>query len=292
MDNDVVLTDTPMAKGERNRSAALAMRILAALALGLALVAQPARAASVDIAYDISLLGLPLGTATLTGEVLAERFKLEIRAKMTGLAGTITGGRGAGTSTGTMAGAGPVTSSFAVTAANSSEQRTVRMNIEKNAVSGSEIAPPLEARPDRVPVTDMHKKGIIDPISALMMPVSASDPRTACNRNIPIFDGAARYDIALSYGGNTQVASEGYEGQAVICNVRYTPIAGHRNRKPVKFMADNRDIQVWLAPVTGTSLMLPFRISVKTMIGTAVIEASKYVVEAGATATVKSSTKR
>jgi Protein of unknown function (DUF3108) len=282
------LTVTPVPAFVRapGRPAAL---LALAVAAGLA---APARAANVDVAYDISLLGLPIGSATLSGDVGSERYSLEVRAKLTGLAGGITGGRGAGTATGVTAGGAPVTSSFAVTAANSSEQRTVRMNIERNAVAGSDIAPPLEERPDRVPVTDMHKKGVVDPISALMMPVSASDPRTACNRTIPVFDGAARYDITLSYGGTKQVTSEGYEGQAVACNVRYTPIAGHRNRKPVRFMAENKDIQLWLAPVSGTKLMLPFRIAVKTMIGTAVIEATRYVVDSATTATVKSSPKR
>ena len=259
---------------------------------GLGVLASPARSATVDIIYDISLLGLPIGTASLTGDVAATNYKLEIKAKMTGLAGTVTGGRGAGTSAGVLASGSAVTSSFAVTAANSSEQRTVRMNIEKNAVSGSDITPPLESRPDRVPVTEVHKKGVVDPISALMMPFTANDPRTVCNRTIPIFDGAARYNIALSYGGGKQVSTEGHEGAAVICNVRYTPIAGHRNRKPVQFMADNRDIQVWLLPVAGTSTMLPFKISVKTMIGTAVIEASKYVVDQGPKTAARSSTNR
>jgi hypothetical protein len=271
------------------RKAATALNTPKALGVGFLLLAgfPAAEAATFDIAYDISLLGLPIGTATLTGESVGEKYKLEIRAKMTGLAGAVSGGRGAGTATGSLGGGKPLNSSFAVTAANSSEQRTVRMTIDKNVVSGSEIAPPLDERPDRVPVAEIHKRGIIDPISALLMPVSASDPRSACNRTIQIYDGAARYDIALSYAGTKQVSGEGYDGQAVTCAVRYTPIAGHRNRKPVKFMAENRDIQVWLVPVAGTAQMLPFRISVKTMIGTAVIEASKFVVDPGVTSSAK-----
>jgi Protein of unknown function (DUF3108) len=247
----------------------------------------PARAASLDISYDISLLGLTIGNASLTGDVGSERYKMEVRARLTGLATMVSGGRGAGTASGVMGTKLPPTASFAVTAANSSEQRTVRMNIEKNAVSVSEIMPPLEERPDRVPVLDEHKRGIIDPISALMMPVTNGDPRNACNRTIPIFDGAARYDISLSYAGTKQITSDGYDGPVTICAVRYTPIAGHRNRRPVKFMADNKDISVWLAPVAGAKVLLPYRISMKTMIGTLVIEASRYTIEPGATSSVK-----
>ena len=41
-------------------------------------------------------------------------------------------------------------------------------------------------------------------------------------------------------------------------------------------MAENRDIEVWLAPVNATHVALPYRISVKTMSGTAVVEASEF----------------
>jgi hypothetical protein len=239
------------------------------------------RAATLDVAYDISLIGLPIGSANLTGTVDAQRFKLDIQARLSGLAGAVTGGRGAGSASGTVAGGQPVNSSFAVTAANSSEQRTVRMVIERRAVSAAEVMPPVEAKTDRIPLMDEHKKGVIDPISALLMPIQASDPRTACNRRIPVFDGAARYDIALFYAGSKDVKAEGYAGPAVVCAVRYTPVAGHRPRRAVKYMAENKDMQVWLTPINGTSLMLPFRISVKTLIGTAVIAASKYAIEPG-----------
>ena len=64
------------------------------------------------------------------------------------------------------------------------------------------------------------------------------------------------------------------------------PIAGHRSLRPsTKFMAENKEISTWLAPVAGTNMMLPVRISVKTMIGTAVIEASSFKVDPGVTAT-------
>jgi hypothetical protein len=273
----------------------MALRILglALMSAPLALMAPPsARAASLDIAYDISLLGLTIGNATLTGDVGGDKYRMEVRARLSGLAGAVTGGRGAGTASGTMGalatGTGlPPAASFAVTAANSSEQRTVRMNIEKGAVTASEVAPPLDERPDRVPLLDEHRRGIIDPISALMMPVANGDPRNACNRTIPIFDGAARYTISLSYAGVKDVSTDGYEGPVTVCAVRYAPVAGHRNRRPVKFMADNRDISVWLAPVAGARLMMPYRISMKTMIGTLVIEASRYATEPGGTASVK-----
>ena len=42
----------------------------------------------------------------------------------------------------------------------------------------------------------------------------------------------------------------GYSGDVLVCAARYNPIAGHRTgRKSTQFMADNKDMEVWLAPV-------------------------------------------
>ena len=78
---------------------------------------------------------------------------------------------------------------------------------------------------------------------------SLTDPAN-CNRTIPIFDGAARFDMVLSYGETQSVEKPGYKGPVLVCNARYVPIAGHRSLRPsTKFMEDNKDMQVWLAPV-------------------------------------------
>ena len=62
-----------------------------------------------------------------------------------------------------------------------------------------------------------------------------------------------------------------------MCKARYVPIAGHRALRPAtKFMEDNKDMQVWLAPVERSRLLVPLRIAVRTMIGMSVIEASKW----------------
>jgi hypothetical protein len=66
----------------------------------------------------------------------------------------------------------------------------------------------------------------------------------------------------------------------LVCNARYVPIAGHRTERPsTKFMQENRDMDVWLAPVPEARVLVPLRISVRTMIGTSVIEASRIVVD-------------
>ncbi|RDJ20901.1 DUF3108 domain-containing protein [Bosea caraganae] len=262
---------------------------LAALVLAAGFAA-PASAASLDAKYEISLLGMTLGTANLVGGIDSGSYKIDMVAKLTGLVGGFTGGRGSGAATGNLNGSRLSPSTFAVTSASSSESRTVRMALDGNAVQAVDVEPPIDAKPDRVPLNDSHKRNIVDPISAFLMPGDGKGGTgaAACNRTLPIFDGAARYDIKLSYAGSKQVQLEGYSGPVAVCQARYVPIAGHRELRPsTKFMRENKDISAWLAPVAGTNMMVPVRISVKTMIGTAVIEASSFKVDPGTTASAK-----
>ena len=45
-------------------------------------------------------------------------------------------------------------------------------------------------------------------------------------------------------------------------------------------MAENKNIELWLAPIELARVLLPYRVSVRTMVGTTVIEATEFSVEA------------
>jgi hypothetical protein len=242
--------------------------------------AAPVRAAAVQVDYEISLSGLSIGTADLSANLNSDRYTVQIHARLTGLAGALTGGRAGASATGSVASAKPLPFSYAVTSVSSSDQRSVRLTMERGNVAAVHVAPPIDDRADRVPVKEIHKRGVLDPVSALLMPFygrrDAADP-AACNRTLPVFDGAARYDVVLRYAETRIVEKPGYSGPVVVCNARYVPIAGHRPDRPAtKFMQDNQDLSVWLAPLDGTRVLLPIRISVRTMIGVSVIEASRW----------------
>jgi hypothetical protein len=256
--------------------------VLLACALSLPSIAA-AGAQTLKIDYDISLAGIPLGSADLATTLEGPRYKMQVAAKLTGLAGLLIGGRGAATAAGAAPGPQPVPASFAVTSRSSSDQRTVRMGLAGGSVAAVEITPPIDEKADRVPLKESHKRGILDPVSALLMPAASrgglTDPGN-CNRTLPVFDGAARFDIVLSYEETKQIDKPGYSGPVLVCNARYVPIAGHRALRPsTKFMQDNREMQVWLAPLEGSRFLVPLRISVRTMVGMSVIEASQWTLQ-------------
>lgn len=262
------------------------------VALGLAASGPQAHAQTLKVKYDILLAGLPLGKAELASTFYGSKYEMEADARLTGLARLLSEGRGAAMSAGTLAGTRPKSKVFAVTSQSSKNQRIVRMGLQAGNVAAVKIDPPLDEKPDRVPVKAADKRGVVDPLSALLMPVARSravtDPAN-CNRTIPVFDGASRLDVVLSYMETQQVEVRGYTGPALVCSVRYVPISGHRSQRPgTKFMQENRDMHVWLAPVEGRRLLFPVRVAVRTMIGMGALEASDWTVE-GATRAASSS---
>ncbi|GEP04962.1 DUF3108 domain-containing protein [Methylobacterium oxalidis] len=276
-------------KPARQRIAA-ALCLLAAAGTGAAEArprAPKAAPASVTVDYGVVLAGLPIGTAHLSGAFEGQRYRVDVSATLTGLVGAITGGMGSARSSGVLS-AGPQPSTFSIATRTSNSGIAVRMALARGNVTQSEVTPPLIDMGDRVPVTAANKRGVMDPASALLMPARATgeltDPEN-CNRTLPVFDGATRFNVVLSYAETRAVEKPGYSGPVLVCNARYQAIAGHRPDRPgVRFMEENRDMSVWLAPVEGTRVLLPMRISVRTTIGTNIIEATRWTRAASSTA--------
>jgi Protein of unknown function (DUF3108) len=255
-----------------------------ALCLALGFSALPAQADSFMATYSVSLIGLPIGVARIAADLSPTRYRIEATAKLSGLATIVSNSRGAANGSGAIVAGRIAPIGYATTASNSSLTRTVRMSLSGNSVTGIEISPPFEDKPDRVPLTDKDKHGVIDPVGAFVIPVAGDAPLVgpaACNRTIPIFDGYTRFNISLTYVGQRNVEAKGYAGPVAVCSARYQPIAGHRPDRPAtKFMIENKDLEVWLAPIESARVLMPYRLSVRTMVGTTVVEASEFRVAA------------
>jgi hypothetical protein len=66
----------------------------------------------------------------------------------------------------------------------------------------------------------------------------------------------------------------------VVCTVLYRPVAGHRPERPaIKYLIEQRDMEMWLAPIAGTRVLVPFRFSVPTPFGLGVLQATYFVAQ-------------
>lgn len=265
---------------ERSRSAPLRRTLTAAVAAALSLAAPSfaaAETAEVGSIYDVRFAGFPIATGSLSLSIDGSDYRARVSVKASGIAGLFSDERIEAVSSGRLKGARVEPATYTLDEKSGKRQMTVRMGLASGSVKTLDVSPAPKLRRDTVPLDGTHRRGVLDPVSAILMPVkakSATVDASACARTLPVYDGYTRFDIPLTFTGTRSVDTRAYRGEVAVCSARWVPIAGHRrNKDSVKFMQANRDLEVWLAPVGGTQLFLPYRVSVATRHGTLVIEA-------------------
>ncbi len=260
-----------------------ARRASGALLLGLAAVlvaAPPAMADATRLAmrYDIRWLNLaPIGKAFLALDIdPAGSYTANVSAR-------ILTARVAVTSSGAISGERVLPSAFATTVSTNERRHTIQMSMAAGTVRQARVLPEPKPKPDIVALTPAHQRGILDPLSAALMPVPQGGKElgpATCDRTLPVFEGTERFDIELSYLRKATIEGGGgdaYKGPAVVCKARYRAIAGHRESADyVAYFAKDPLVEVWLVPVAGTSMVVPIKTTVPTPFGTIVVEASRF----------------
>ena len=64
----------------------------------------------------------------------------------------------------------------------------------------------------------------------------------------------------------------------MVCSAKFLPVAGYDPKHfLVTYLAAQHETEIWLAPLTGTRLLVPYRASISTPMGVGVLEATKFV---------------
>jgi Protein of unknown function (DUF3108) len=180
---------------------------------------------------------------------------------------------------GTIQGGHPEPTTFTSKIVSNTETSDVTMVLDEGNVKELAATPPPGS--DRVPVTNSNRQSIVDPLTALLFSAAAAGEglsQEACRHTLPVFDGNHRYDLKLAFKRMDKVTAEkGYAGPVVVCSVGYEPIAGHRPSTPlVKYISEGREMEIALAPIAGTRLLAPFRLSVVSTLANLMIEATRF----------------
>jgi Protein of unknown function (DUF3108) len=235
-----------------------------------------------DAAYVVTLGGVPVGKGSWNIDVQDDQFTATATGATSGLLRVFASGSGNSAAHGTISGGQPVASTYASTIVADNRADQVRILFSGGAVKDYLADPPTLPNPDRVPLTDATRKGVLDPMTASLIRVAGNGDTfvpEACQRTLAVFDGRMRYDLQLVFKHLDKVKSErGYQGTVVVCAVYFSPIAGHiPERSTIKYLVAQRDMELWLAPIAGTRLMVPYRASVPTPIGLGVLQANQFV---------------
>jgi len=252
----------------------------------LALAPQAASAQGrMDAHYEATLAGIPVGKGAWTIEIGDDTFSASAQGGTSGLMKAFSGGTGAGASQGRVVNGALVANAYTATTTTQKKSETIRLLLANGNVKDFSIDPVPPVDPDRVVVTEAHRKGVLDPMTGSMLRVPGNGEvlsPEACRTGAGIFDGRLRYDLKLDYKRmETVKAEKGYHGPAVVCAVYFTPVAGYIPDRPViKYLATERRIEIAFVPIAGTRILVPFRMTIPTPFGPAMLEATSFVTTA------------
>lgn len=232
--------------------------------------------AKISAVYKLRFAGLSLGDFTIWSNIRGQRYSLQGQGDLKFLAGFVFELKGGTASSGLLAASGPSPNAFSFRFKTKKKQGRLVMKFNGGAVSEVASQPPMKLSTKAVPVTSKHVKDVLDPLTALFYSGRAKSPgqhESVCKRRVPVYDGLYRFDLQLSHKKTVRVirkGKSGYSGPAVICRVKFIPVAGHKpSASNTVFMSQTNDIEVWLIPTPGGRMYVPYHVSVPTPYGTA-----------------------
>ncbi|MGY4328993.1 hypothetical protein ACVWWG_003410 [Bradyrhizobium sp. LB7.2] len=263
----------------------LAMAALCGLVLAWA--AEPAAAqGKLEAQYEASLAGIPVGRGAWNIDIGDDVFAAAASGGTTGLLKSFAGGSGTGASQGRVVNGALVATGYQASTTTSKKTEEIRITLDKGNVKDFAIVPEPPVDADRIVVTDAHRRGVWDPMTASLVRVPGTGDvlsPDACHGSAAVFDGRMRYELKLDFKRmETVKAEKGYHGPVVVCSLFFVPVAGYIPDRPViKYLAGQRNIEIAFAPVAGTRVLVPFWLKVPTPLGPAMLlEATSFITSA------------
>jgi hypothetical protein len=152
---------------------------------------------------------------------------------------------------------------------------SVKIGFAGRVVSAVALVPNKPPSPDAIKLKPENLRNVFDPMSA-MISVSDANPANACNRTIPVFDGKERYDLHFSFKAREPLTERHPSGQPkelIVCRVKYVPIAGHKPKDFADPWIDYNNIEFALRAVPKAGIYVPYRITIPSPVGSAVMTA-------------------
>lgn len=222
--------------------------------------------------FSVSFTGIRIGKVTFEIKIDGDEYALKAHGKTDGVARMFSKGKGSFNSQGHFIADKVVSSAHAVQVTEKGKTAKLSMSFKDGNLDDVQANPKKKLRTGKgyIPILDQHLKSIIDPASSIVVPTkkNRSGGRDVCGRTLNVYDGETRYDIKLSYKSTRPISAKGFKGLAYVCKFMYVPVAGHKEgHKSVEIMRKNNKMEIWLAPISGTSIYTPIKIDVGSPVG-------------------------
>ena len=244
---------------------------------------KPSAQGRLEAEYIASIAGIPIGRGNWIIEISDDQYTAAASGTTTGLLRFFTGARGTGAAHGTVSGGQPVPTSYGATIIYDHKVDDVRMALAGGNVTDYAVEPPLPPIPDRIPVTDADRRGVVDPMTSMLNRVGRQR-RSGFARGLQSQGrrcstaACATTCTANSSAWKSSRPKRAIEGPVVVCaSISRRSPAMCRTGPAIKYLVELRDAEVWLAPIAGTRVLVPFRFSMPTPLGTGLLQATQFV---------------
>lgn len=224
--------------------------------------------ASVDAVYKVSFTALgDIGQFRFSSNIEGDTYRLTANAKIDT---PIFDYRGNMASHGAVAGIGATT--VPANYAFDYKQKTLlkkkknkAINIAFNDGAVRQVTPFDPPSPKAIPVTPAQLRNVLDPLSGVLA-LSLVEAQRPCAQKLPIYDGKQRFDLVFSPLRRA--------GKDHVCKVEMKQISGHKPGEGSGSVV-NGDIELVMRPVPGANVVIPYSVSVPTIVGTATLTSDK-----------------
>ncbi len=255
---------------------------LALLGAFLPMAAAADTPSKIKASYNIEFAGIEIGKFRFQSTIDSASYSSSGSAKLSALLGAFKW-RGSTSSTGVWGRGEPQPSRYAFKYKSNSKSGSVDMSFRKGSVADRTLEPPSKPSKRSVPLSEGHLKDVLDPMSAVMA-LTTGQIDKPCDRKVAVFDGKHRFDLELSYRRKERIKEARPSGEpdiAIVCGVRYIPIAGHKDNKSTRYMAAAKGIEVALRPIPSANILVPYEIRIPTFAGSAVLRSQRVEITTG-----------
>src|ERR1700722_14871466 len=147
--------------------------------------------------YEATLAGIPIGKGAWVIDIADDQFSASASGGTAGLLKAFAGGSGTGASQGRVVGGALVATNYSASTTTSKKSETIRMVLANGSVREFAIEPEPPVDPDRLPITEAHRRGVFDPMTGSLLRVPGTGEvltPEACRTGASVFDGRMRYD--------------------------------------------------------------------------------------------------
>lgn len=248
-----------------------------ALLVSAATVFFTGTAGAVDVThnteYSISLAGLPVAKASFQTELKDDRYTISGTMNSAGLANIFAKTSGQTSVSGIVGRDRLSASDYSVRYQSGKKGRAIDVQFRNGDVLSASLKPERKIPKNWVPVSRADMRDVVDPLSGLIFP---ADTRI-CPKSVPIFDGESRMDLKLSAKGTKPFKTAGFEGDVIVCGIKFIPKSGYRKgRDDVDYLRKLETMEIWFAKADAVNVYAPVYVRIPTRLGPVTVWATRF----------------